>query len=299
MTVFGAFGDGKEVNGQLLRLAMMALLNSNAGSLSCDGGVRMNGQHPDALQVIAGVSGLTIIVKPGLCVVPGTETTGQGPYFVASDANLTVTLNTADGSQGRYDRIVAVVDDNGDNTTSYTITKVTGTPAGSPALPAVPANSLKLGYVLIPALADDPTDLTITDERKQLGAYARTFINIPFVPAPDFSQPEHVTTSSTFKACEMARVLTQQGQLFIEVLVRSDADTSGEVRINVGGTIMGATRTVVNDTYSTFTFGPTVLPGWGTTLGYSSIVEIYVECRRTGGTGTVGARVLNAQLRPI
>lgn len=300
MTVFGGMADGKEINGQLLRLAMMALFNSNAGSLSCDGGVRFNANDPDALKVFAGSSGLSVVVRPGMCVVPGTELTAQGPYFLANDANKTITLSAASGSQARYDRIVGMVDDNGDETTVYDFVAVTGTPAGSPTLPAIPANSLKLAAILVPALADGPEDLTITDERSQVGAFGRTFQNLAFVPASTFSSPEHITTSSSFVGLEMTRIYVQYATLYMEVLVIStDADTTGEVRINVNGTIMGATQAVAGSTYTRYTFGPTRVPGFGTTINLGSTIEIYVEARRIAGDGNIGVRTLLAQLRPL
>jgi hypothetical protein len=300
MTVLGGIADGKEVSGQLLRLAMMAVLNSNVGSLSCDGGVRFNSADPDAMKVIPGSSGLSVVVKPGMCVIPGTELTAQGPYLLANDANKTITLSPASGGQARYDRIVAVVDDNGDETTSYDISAVTGTPAGSPTLPSIPANALKLGAILVPALADGPEDLTITDERSQIGAFGRTFQNLAFVPASTFSPPEHITTSSSFVGLEMTRIYVQYATLYMEVLVIStDADTTGEVRINVNGTIMGATQAVAGSTYTRYTFGPTRLPGFGTTINLASTIEIYVEARRIAGAGNIGVRTLLAQLRPL
>lgn len=300
MTVFGGIADGKEVNGQLLRLAMMAMMNSNSGSLTCDGGVRFNSADPDAMRVVPGASGLSVVVRPGMCVIPGTEMTAQGPYLLANDANKTITLSPASGSQARYDRIVAVVDDNGDETTSYDIVAVTGTPAGSPTLPATPANSVRLGAVLVPPLADGPEDLTITDERPQLGAFGRTFQNLAMVPAPAFSYPEHLTSSATFQALEMTRIYVQYPRLFLDVLVNSsNADTTGEIRINVNGSIMGATQAVAGSTYTRYTFGPALVPGFGTTINLGSTIEIFVEARRIAGDGTVGVRTLLAQLRPL
>lgn len=67
---------------------------------------------------------------------------GNGyPYIGWSDAVENITLNAADGSNARYDLIVAYVDlsvvssTNPNNPDALKFTKVTGTPAGSPTEP--------------------------------------------------------------------------------------------------------------------------------------------------------------------
>ena len=67
---------------------------------------------------------------------------GNGyPYLPWNDADLNVTINTADGTNPRYDLIVGYIDLSvvssvtPNNPNAFVITKVTGTPAGSPVEP--------------------------------------------------------------------------------------------------------------------------------------------------------------------
>ena len=88
-------------------------------------------------------------------------------YVVSSG---TVTLAAADATNPRYDLIVGTASqttgtDTGGQPTNkdvLTVTKVTGTPASTPAIPSLPVNSVQLGYVLVPANATSAQTCTIT-----------------------------------------------------------------------------------------------------------------------------------------
>lgn len=281
----------------MLRLAIMALMNTNVGGLGCDGGVRMNASSLTALRVTTGTSGLTVSVAPGLCVVPGTDSVAQGPYVVASDDDEDVTLDTADGSQGRYDLIVAKVIDSGVDP-EYQITKVTGTPAPTPALPTTPASSLRLASVLVPALANGPEDLTVTDLRRQLGMLGRTYTSVPMVEAVQYSIPTIGTTSSTFKDLFVGTQLVQYPVVAVRMLIHSDADTTGEVKITVNDVQLGSTISVAAGTYQAFERNGTI-PQYPTTINLGDLVEIEIAARRTAGTGSIKVRPLYVQMWPL
>lgn len=93
---------------------------------------------------------------------------GRMSRYVVSSG--TVTLAAADGTNPRYDLIVGTAsqttgtDSGGQPTTKdvLTVTKVTGTPAGTPTIPSLPVNSVQLGYVLVPANATSAQTCTIT-----------------------------------------------------------------------------------------------------------------------------------------
>lgn len=90
-------------------------------------------------------------------------------WRVESDAVVAVELDASDPSQDRIDLIVlqindaASADDEASNVAS--IVNVTGTPAGSPSAPAVPADSLLLAEVLVQANVTTISNGDITDER--------------------------------------------------------------------------------------------------------------------------------------
>lgn len=297
LTIFGAYADGDEHTAQVLRLAIMALLNTNVGALGCDGGVRMNALALTALKATPGVSGLTVSVAPGLCVIPGTDGVAQGPYVMASDDDVTVTLDAASGSQGRYDRIVAQVVDSGTGAT-YQITKVTGTPAASPSLPALPASSLALAAVLVPALANGPEDLTVTDARRQLGALGRVYVNVPMVEAVGYSIPTHTTTSATFQDMFVGTQLVQYPTVACRLLVHSDGGTTGEVKVTINDVQLGNTLSIAAGSYQAYTVSGTI-PQYPTTIDLGDEVQIEVSARRTAGTGSVKVRPLYVQMRPL
>lgn len=297
MTIFGAYADGDGHSGQVLRLAIMAMLNTNVGALGCDGGVRMNSLSLTALKATAGTSGLSVSVAPGMCVIPGTDGVAQGPYVMASDDDVTVTLDAADGSQGRYDRIIAQVIDSGTGAT-YQITKATGTPAPTPALPALPASSLALATVLVPALANGPEDLTITDARRQLGALGRVYVNVPMVDAVGYSIPTNITASATFIDMFVGTQIVQYPAVVCRLLVHTDASTTGEVKVTINDVQLGNTLSIAAGSYQAYTVSGTI-PQYPNTVNLGDQVEIEVAARRTSGTGTIKVRPLYVQMRPL
>ena len=158
MTVSGLANDGDlQLNAQKLRWLVNSLLVNDGTDLGVYGGVRMSTDTPNTLKVAAGVSGLTVTAQPGRACARALQTTAQGCYPLVNDAVKTVTLATADGSQARIDRIVAKVTDNGDDTSTYDIVKVDGTPAGSPTAPTPTGNYLKLAGSTVPANATLPS----------------------------------------------------------------------------------------------------------------------------------------------
>jgi hypothetical protein len=109
-------------------------------------------------------SGMTITVDPGhFAVANSTPTAGLYASTLASAATLTVA--TADPTNPRIDRVVAVVTDNGDDTSSGAVKLVTGTAAASPVAPSAPATSITLATIAVSAGATSITSGNITDTR--------------------------------------------------------------------------------------------------------------------------------------
>ena len=139
-------------NGLIVKPAEMNLLNALAVALAS--------WWADAF-------GQQNVVEPG----GGTLSAGSGPPIVIDYAAFTayvngpvrlsqfpassgsVTLAAADTSHARYDLIVGTASqttpvDSANNPTVLdvlTVTKVTGVPSAAPAIPTLPANSVKLG----------------------------------------------------------------------------------------------------------------------------------------------------------
>jgi hypothetical protein len=142
---------------------------SGAGSLVPAGGV--NPQLGNKLQVTqTGSPSMAVIVRSGIAWVPGTLSGTQGPYPVANDADTTLSVTTAHATLPRIDIVVFTVRDSqyagSDNDCLLQV--VAGTPAGSPAAPSNPANSLRLAEIAVAAAASSITNANITDRRTWL-----------------------------------------------------------------------------------------------------------------------------------
>lgn len=112
---------------------------------------------------------LTLTVATGGVFINGTSSIDQGPYYGYVSVAESVVLNAHD-SQPRIDLVIAqVLDDLEDSSGSdlFQITKVTGTPSGSPVVPTVPAGSLVLAQVAVPATSGA---VTVTDKRRYAAA---------------------------------------------------------------------------------------------------------------------------------
>lgn len=110
-------------------------------------------------------SGMVISVAAGFAVVQGTGTADQGAYRVGLATAGTIDVPAAHATLARFDLIVAKVIDNGDSTSTGPIALVQGTPAGSPAEPAVPANSTTLARITVGAAVSSINAGNITDRR--------------------------------------------------------------------------------------------------------------------------------------
>lgn len=115
--------------------------------------------------VVAAGGGMTVLVQPGSFVTPNTASPTDGGYAATLVSQGTLTLATADPSNPRIDIIVATVNDTGTSSSAGFVEVVTGTPAGSPSVPAAPANSIILAQVTVAAGATSVTSGNITDAR--------------------------------------------------------------------------------------------------------------------------------------
>jgi hypothetical protein len=116
-------------------------------------------------------SGLQFVVEPGSAIVPSSG--ASGGYLVDSKTALTLTLDAANASNPRIDRVYLQVSDilALAASTLVQIAVVTGTPAGTPTTPSLPSAStgvqyLDLGTIRVPAAATNLTSATFFDTRR-------------------------------------------------------------------------------------------------------------------------------------
>jgi len=115
----------------------------------------------------SGTPDMSVDVAGGACMVLGTEATYQGTYFMENRSTTNLVISAADATNARWDLVVAKVEDSDYSgaTDAWSLAVVTGTPAASPADPAVPDNSITLARVTVAALDSSIEDADVTDLR--------------------------------------------------------------------------------------------------------------------------------------
>lgn len=139
-----------------------------------EGGVLFGeGVDDSAALKISAPGGMFARVAAGWFAVLGTNSGTQGKYKGYQDANVDKSVAPADGTNPRKDLVIARVIDAayvGGIINQWQLEVVTGTPAGSPVEPALPANSLKLAVITVTAGAAAVTAGMISDTRKYASA---------------------------------------------------------------------------------------------------------------------------------
>ena len=112
-------------------------------------------------------AGLSVVVDSGWSAIVGTTQANMGTYVTYNDASVVLSLTTADPTNPRIDLVCATVNDAyyTGSLNNVVLQVVTGTPAGSPIAPALPANSITLATVAVGAGATAITNANITDTR--------------------------------------------------------------------------------------------------------------------------------------
>ncbi len=111
--------------------------------------------------------GMSVIIAGGWAAIVGTTQTNMGTYVAYNDAPTVVAITTANPTNPRIDLVCATVQDayytGAQNNVIFQV--IVGTPAPSPVVPALPANSIALAEVDVAAGALSITSGDITDLR--------------------------------------------------------------------------------------------------------------------------------------
>lgn len=111
---------------------------------------------------------MSVDVARGGGYVLGDDATDQGYYFGYNDATTNLVISAADPSNPRIDLVIMRIKDAAEGGAAgdvVTLEVVTGTPAGSPSAPTLPASSLQLAQVAVGAGVTSITNANITDSR--------------------------------------------------------------------------------------------------------------------------------------
>ncbi|MEW9530753.1 hypothetical protein [Microbispora sp. NPDC049125] len=130
-----------------------------------------------------------VTVNAGAAFIQSPSATG-GTYLVHNDAAYDIAITAAHATLGRRDLIVARIFDAEITgvTNQWTLEVVTGTPAGSPVVPATPSGALPLASILVSAGATSITNAAITDQRVYTVALGGA------IPAPATALPANPYT---------------------------------------------------------------------------------------------------------
>lgn len=111
--------------------------------------------------------GMSVLIAQGWAAIVGTTQSNMGTYVAYNDAETVVAITTANPTNPRIDLVCATVQDayytGSQNNVVFQV--VVGTPASSPVVPSVPANSIALAEIAVAAGALSITTGNITDRR--------------------------------------------------------------------------------------------------------------------------------------
>jgi hypothetical protein len=121
-----------------------------------------------SLQTVANSPvGMSVIVKAGWVAIVGTTQPAMGTYVAYNDGDVGLTITTANATNPRIDLVCVTVNDSyySGSEDNVVIQVIAGTPAGSPVVPATPANSIALAEVYVGASVLSISNSNITDKR--------------------------------------------------------------------------------------------------------------------------------------
>lgn len=128
----------------------------------------------------SGTPGMSVVIASGWAAIVGTTQANMGVYTAYNDGNSTATITTANATNPRIDLVCLTVNDAyyTGSLNNIVINVVAGTPAGSPAVPSTPANSIALAQVYVGANVTSITNANITDVRVAVTSNLITANNI-------------------------------------------------------------------------------------------------------------------------
>ena len=120
---------------------------------------------------------MSVNVAAGQAWIAGSTAANQGLYYCFNDAPVNLVVAASDPTNPRYDLVAATVLDAAyaGASNEWLLQVITGTAAPSPAAPAVPANSLLLALVTVPAAASSITSGDIGFPNSQIAFAAPTY----------------------------------------------------------------------------------------------------------------------------
>lgn len=250
------------------RLAQATLLTPApaVGPLAARAGVR-----PGGLIVTQRLTpAMFVSIAAGSAVVQSASATG-GAYVAHNDASVDVAIAAAHATLARKDLIVARIYDAevSGSANEWKLESITGTPAGSPAVPATPNGALALAQVSVAAAATTVVNANITDMR----VYTSSLGGMP--PALSTAMPASPYKGQGAYQTDLSRPVWHDGSSW-----KGWSDEGYQTAANVTATLTGGgylTQTALDATGWT-----TYVPTWGAassnpTLGNGTKLGRYIR----------------------
>jgi hypothetical protein len=170
--------------------------------------------------------GMSVRVAPGWAAIVGTVQPLMGTYVAYNDATVTLTISSANPTNPRIDLIVATVNDSYYSGVSDNVVfqVIAGTPSGSPAVPSVPANSIALAQIQVPAAATSIVTSNISDRRVLVTS------NVPAIGIATNSQ---TGTSYTLATADNNNLVTLSNSASIAVTIPANNSVAFPVGANI------------------------------------------------------------------
>lgn len=146
------------------------------------------------------------------------------------------------------------------------------------------------GFQQYLALWDRSGNIIAGDDTTSGQGLARPWLPVPFYDYP--AEPTQTTTSTSFTTLQRAAAYPKQlPQITVGVVVETSAGTTGEVRLfdTTHGAVVGSVLSIPANTFAGYNIGPAPIGG-----NHMDGLDLDIQARRTGGTGTVGVRVVTA-----
>lgn len=191
----------------------------------------------------ASTPNMSVNVGAGFGVVAGTNNSPvQGCYNVYNDAAVNLAITAANAGNPRIDVVCVTIQDafySGSANTGL-LQVITGTPSGTPLVPAIPANSLALGHIYVGA---GVTSILNANINSTSGAGNPDTIAFTPLRRPPGNVGLYLNTSSN---STMVTATAPPGNLLASVVVNLNANRL--IRVHVNGRISISAPVNVNVT---------------------------------------------------
>lgn len=243
----------------------------------------------------SGTANMSVDVAAGGVFVASTRSTAQGTYHAYNDATVNVTIDAADATNPRIDRVIVQIRDEAQDAAltqnDARLLVVKGTAAASPTAPTISvADYVELAQVTVGAGVTSITNANITDQRTVAkGGLRPTLLRARLSRSATQSIPTATSTAITWTvedsdpngmhAASSSQIIIPAGTPSREYLVGAslefDANSTGTriVSILKNGSIIVREESLTNTSPRFVTLAPSVLIN--ATAGDIFTVEAY------------------------